>query len=582
MNEADSPAGERPIFDASKFPLGDAKILPDYTQLKAPDDIDNMTSQLIDGSYSPTKDVMPNPFHYRIHLTRADKIKVALMSVFVVPVRIVLIIFFLLLTWLGCYLGQLGLSHKDRTGKPLTGFRRAIQSASRECVLMCVRSAGFVLRTVGRAAPAHEAPILVAAPHSSFFDTVAAMHGNPVPSAVVRSKSKGMFFLGTILNFTQPVYVKRSDPNSRQNTVREITRRATSKEPWSQVIIFPEGTCTNRSCLITFKLGAFVPGVPVQPVLIRYPNELNTLIWTWDGPSAFETLWLTLCQLRTHMEIEYLPVYVPSEREKKDPKLYAENVRCLMAKALRIPLSSYSYDDLKQTDVEDSARVKTVVCNRLQQLISRNCCLYDASSSTPPSRFLSTPWAAADTALSLRSWPGVTRSCVTSSECILFRDMSDVILKVKAAIKNRESSRVNFLEFVAILGVPSDHISKNMFEALDIDQTRKVDLRAVLAAFWLVHKSERHQTEKAFEAFCEGSSGIRLEDFAQLIWILLALPKSAAMSMFQKIDTAALGQINFDDFKEFISMTKWADILASPLGNSDLRDGNKCVPSKEE
>ncbi|XP_050051255.1 lysophosphatidylcholine acyltransferase 1 isoform X2 [Dermacentor andersoni] len=538
MNEADSPAGERPIFDASKFPLGDAKILPDYTQLKAPDDIDNMTSQLIDGSYSPTKDVMPNPFHYRIHLTRADKIKVALMSVFVVPVRIVLIIFFLLLTWLGCYLGQLGLSHKDRTGKPLTGFRRDYLKPFLAFFLrLMFESGGLTYSFKGKLASQKEAPVLVVGPHSSLLDgVVVLLLGGLTPVAKAGSEDVPIF--GTILNFTQPVYVKRSDPNSRQNTVREITRRATSKEPWSQVIIFPEGTCTNRSCLITFKLGAFVPGVPVQPVLIRYPNELNTLIWTWDGPSAFETLWLTLCQLRTHMEIEYLPVYVPSEREKKDPKLYAENVRCLMAKALRIPLSSYSYDDLKQTDVEDSARVKTVVCNRLQQLISRNC--------------------------------------------IQFRDMSDVILKVKAAIKNRESSRVSFLEFVAILGVPSDHISKNMFEALDIDQTRKVDLRAVLAAFWLVHKSERHQTEKAFEAFCEGSSGIRLEDFAQLIWILLALPKSAAMSMFQKIDTAALGQINFEDFKEFISMTKWADILASPLGNSDLRDGNKCVPSKEE
>lgn len=537
MNEADSPAGKRPIFDASKFPLGDAKILPDYTQLKAPDDIDNMTSQLIEGSYSPAKDV-PNPFHYRIHLTRADKIKVALMSVTLVPVRIVLIIFFLLLTWLGCYLGQLGLSQKDRTEKPLTGFRRAIQSASRKCVLKCIFCAGIWVRTVGRAARPHEAPILVAAPHSSFFDTVAAMLGNPVPSAVVRSKSKGMFFLGTILNFTQPVYVKRSDPNSRQNTVREITRRATSKEPWSQVIIFPEGTCTNRSCLITFKQGAFVPGVPVQPVLIRYPNELNTLIWTWDGPSAFQTLWLTLCQFKTNMEIEYLPVYVPSEREKKDPKLYAENVRCLMAKALRIPLSSYSYDDLKQTDVENSGRVKTVVCNRLQQLISRNC--------------------------------------------IQFQDIGDVILKVKAAIKNRESSRVSFLEFVAILGVPADHISKNVFEAFDIDRTKQVDLRAVLAALWLVDRSERHQTEKAFKAFCDGSNGIHLEDFAQLIWILLALPKSAAMSLFQKIDTAALGRIDFEDFKEFISMTKWADVLALPLGNSDFQDGDKCVPRKEE
>lgn len=538
MNEADSPAAKRPIFDASRFPLGDAKILPDYTQLKAPDEIDNMTSRLIDGSYSPPRDLTPNPFHYRIHLTRADKIKVALMSVIVVPVRIVFIIFFLLLTWLGCYLGQLGLSHKDRTEKPLTGFRRVIQSLSRECVLMCVRSAGFVVRTVGRPAAAHEAPILVAAPHSSFFDTVAAMHGSPVPAAVVRSKSKGMFFLGTILNFTQPVYVKRSDPNSRQNTVREITRRATSNEPWSQVIIFPEGTCTNRTCLISFKLGAFVPGVPVQPVLIRYPNELNTLIWTWDGPSAFETLWLTLCQLRTHMEIEYLPVYVPSEREKKDPKLYAENVRCLMAKALGIPLSSCSYDDLKHVDMEDSAHGKTVACSRLQHLISRNR--------------------------------------------IQFRDLGDMVLKVKAAIKNRESSLVSFFELVAILGVPSDQISRDVFEALDIDRTKQMDLRALLAALWLVHRAERHRTEYAFKAFCDGINGILLEDFALFIWILLELPKSAAMSMFQKIDTASLGRIHFEDFREFISTTKWADVLPASSDSSDSKDEDKSVPSKED
>lgn len=167
MNEAERPpAAKRPIFDASKFPLGDAKILPDYTQLKTPDEIDNM-SHLIDGS--PAREVVPNPFYYRIHLTRADKIKVALMSVVLVPVRIVFIVFFLLLTWLGCYLGQLGLSDKDRAEKPLTGFRRAIQTVSRDCVLLCVRSAGIVVRTVGRPMPTPEAPILVAAPHSSFF-----------------------------------------------------------------------------------------------------------------------------------------------------------------------------------------------------------------------------------------------------------------------------------------------------------------------------------------------------------------------------------------------------------------------------
>lgn len=51
-------------------------------------------------------------------------------------------------------------------------------------------------------------------------------------------------------------------------------------------MIFPEGTCTNRSCLITFKCGAFYPGVPVQPVCIRYPNKLDTVTWTWEGPGA--------------------------------------------------------------------------------------------------------------------------------------------------------------------------------------------------------------------------------------------------------------------------------------------------------
>lgn len=89
-----------------------------------------------------------------------------------------------------------------------------------------------------------------------------------------------------LINFTQPVYVWRDDPDSRQNTIKEIINRATSDLDWPQILIFPEGTCTNRSCLITFKPGAFYPGVPIQPVCIRYPNKLDTVTWTWEGPSA--------------------------------------------------------------------------------------------------------------------------------------------------------------------------------------------------------------------------------------------------------------------------------------------------------
>ncbi|XP_015434413.1 PREDICTED: 1-acylglycerophosphocholine O-acyltransferase 1 [Dufourea novaeangliae] len=198
----------------------------------------------------------------------------------------------------------------------------------------------------GRQASRSEAPILVVAPHSTFMDG-GIVYITGFPSIIVRRESGLNPFIGKLINYTQPVYVWRDDPNSRQNTIKEIIERATSKEDWPQVMIFPEGTCTNRSCLITFKSGAFYPGVPVQPVCIRYPNKLDTVTWTWEGPGALKLLWLTLTQLNSSCEIEFLPVYKPSEAEKTDPKLYANNVRRLMAEALQIPVSDYTYDDCR-------------------------------------------------------------------------------------------------------------------------------------------------------------------------------------------------------------------------------------------
>lgn len=90
-----------------------------------------------------------------------------------------------------------------------------------------------------------------------------------------------------MINFTQPIYVLRENPDSRQNTIKTVIERANSDNYWPQIIIFPEGTCTNRSCVLSFKAGAFYPAVPVQPVCIRYPNRFDTVTWTWQGPTAY-------------------------------------------------------------------------------------------------------------------------------------------------------------------------------------------------------------------------------------------------------------------------------------------------------
>jgi lysophosphatidylcholine acyltransferase/lyso-PAF acetyltransferase len=52
-----------------------------------------------------------------------------------------------------------------------------------------------------------------------------------------------------------------------------------------------------------------------------------------------------ITQFVQHLEIEYLPVYHPSEEEKQNPALYAENVRTLMAKTLGVPKTDVGIDD---------------------------------------------------------------------------------------------------------------------------------------------------------------------------------------------------------------------------------------------
>ncbi|KAG7263173.1 hypothetical protein CRUP_002203 [Coryphaenoides rupestris] len=206
--------------------------------------------------------------------------------------------------------------------EPMTGWRRLmcrmVMAPLGRAYFFCM---GFRVVVKGRQVSSSEAPILAVAPHSSFFDGIVCIVAG-LPSTVSRVENLATPIFGRCVRCLQPVLVSREHPDSRKNTIREIEKRATSGGLWPQVLLFPEGTCTNRSCLITFKLGAFIPGVPVQPVIMRYPNRLDTVTWTWQGFSSKTLLLLTMCQLYTTVEIE-----IPTEEEKKSPQLFAMTVR---------------------------------------------------------------------------------------------------------------------------------------------------------------------------------------------------------------------------------------------------------------
>ena len=84
-------------------------------------------------------------------------------------------------------------------------------------------------------------------------------------------------------------------------------------------------------------------------MIILFQNKLgpDSLSWTWDGPPAWKSIWLTVCRWSTGFELTKLPVYYPSEEEKNDPELYAKNVSKLFSKELGLPYLKYSFDDIK-------------------------------------------------------------------------------------------------------------------------------------------------------------------------------------------------------------------------------------------
>ncbi|XP_041634746.1 lysophospholipid acyltransferase LPCAT4 [Cheilinus undulatus] len=283
----------------------------------------------------------PHPFVHEVKMTHAQRIRGIILGSILFPLRVTLAAIIFLIIWPLARLRLAGLSEEERS-RPVEGWRRwffhpVILYLSRAVFL----SLGFMwVKVKGRRADLKEAPVLVVAPHSSFLDML-VLCPTQLATVVSRSENTSLPVIGALLEFNQSVLVSRKDPESRKKAVAELTGRLTSNGYWPQMLMFPEGTTTNGTALIKFKPGAFLAGVPVQPVLLRYPNSLDTVRWTFKGTKWYEALWHTVSQIYTNMTIEFLPVYKPSQEEKNDPNLYADNVQKVMAKALGVPATDY-------------------------------------------------------------------------------------------------------------------------------------------------------------------------------------------------------------------------------------------------
>eukprot|EP00010_Vexillifera_abyssalis_P008556 CAMPEP_0201548708 /NCGR_PEP_ID=MMETSP0173_2-20130828/5223_1 /ASSEMBLY_ACC=CAM_ASM_000268 /TAXON_ID=218659 /ORGANISM="Vexillifera sp., Strain DIVA3 564/2" /LENGTH=466 /DNA_ID=CAMNT_0047958161 /DNA_START=226 /DNA_END=1627 /DNA_ORIENTATION=- len=194
-----------------------------------------------------------------------------------------------------------------------------------------------------------QAPIIVVN-HTCPYDIFYILY-KIFPSFVARVEELKNPIVGPAIVAAQGVLVDRTDVNSRNSVRDRIIERTEKFErengQWPPMLMFPEATTVNNTAIISFKLGAFYPGKPVQPVVLAYRSK-HRYDPSWVcGTNLFVLIWRTLCEPYHILQVHYLPTYYPSSEEKADPQKFADNVRKQMASALGVETTKHSFEDVR-------------------------------------------------------------------------------------------------------------------------------------------------------------------------------------------------------------------------------------------
>lgn len=169
------------------------------------------------------------------------------------------------------------------------------------------------------------------------------------PAFVVGEFVTNSAFLSPLSSVLNCLHIDRKSRGNSSLFLERLKNRLTinpEKRSFPVCVIFPEGGTSNGSHLNYFHSGAFIPGEPIQPIILRYNDKINPTTWSVRSwPFHFCTM---MVQFTNHLEVFYLPLYYPSQAEIEHPRLYANNLRNVMAHAAHMPLSEFTFADRKR------------------------------------------------------------------------------------------------------------------------------------------------------------------------------------------------------------------------------------------
>ncbi|KAK4274765.1 hypothetical protein QN277_017944 [Acacia crassicarpa] len=188
-------------------------------------------------------------------------------------------------------------------------------------------------------------PGVIISNHISYLDILYHMSSS-FPSFVAKASVAKLPLVGLISKCLGCVYARRDSKSSDSTGVSGVVTERIQEAHHDKaplMLLFPESTTTNGDFLLPFKTGGFLARAPVIPVILKYPYQRFSP--AWESMSGTRHIFFLLCQFVNYMEVTRLPVYYPSQLEKDDPRLYANNVRNLMANEGNLKLSDIGLDE---------------------------------------------------------------------------------------------------------------------------------------------------------------------------------------------------------------------------------------------
>ncbi|KAJ9171306.1 hypothetical protein P3X46_014693 [Hevea brasiliensis] len=444
--------------------------------------------------------------------------------------RLVLFGVCLLLGFIATKLALLGWKDKHN---PMPRWRSRLMWVTRICARCILFAFGYQwIKRKGKPAPREIAPIVVSN-HVSYIDPIFYFY-ELFPTIVAAESHDSTPFVGTIIRAMQVIYVNRFLQSSRKQAVNEIKRKASCNR-FPRVLLFPEGTTTNGNVIISFQLGAFIPGYAIQPVIVRYPHV--HFDQSWGHISLAKLMFRMFTQFHNFMEVEYLPIVSPLDNWKENPAHFAKRTSFAIATALNVVQTFHSYGDL-------------MLLMKASQ-----------SKQEKPSSYM------------------VEMSMVESLFHISSLEAVDFLDKF-LSMNPDPSGRVKFHDFLRVMRLRTCTISEEIFGFIDVEKNGSITFKQFLYGSAHVMKQPlfRQTCELAFSNCSDGGDGqISKEQLGDIIRLAIPdLDDDEIHELFKLFGPDGDGRVSKDNFMSCLRKNPLLIVLFAPClvrtGSSEAGD----------